>query len=164
MYNSFIHHPSLFSSHHFKSTKKTLCPLFFCLRKCHLSECDLKKNEEEKGHIFNLNFDFLHSCQYCIFYCWCFVCFQSLLVDKMNHENTQQESRICNYTLPSHTKLPCVLTKKKLSSRVIWIYLFNWTSAAYLNTVSGIFQFMQSNDQMKSNGNTIGNDPWSRDP
>lgn len=47
------------------SPQKPVCPLFFCLRKCHLSERDWD-GEEEKGHIFSLNFDFLHSCQYCV--------------------------------------------------------------------------------------------------
>lgn len=47
------------------SPQKPVCPLFFCLCKCHLSERDWN-GEEDKGHIFSLNFDFLHLCQYCV--------------------------------------------------------------------------------------------------
>lgn len=41
MYNSFIHLASPFSSHHSPpSPAQAVCPLFFCLGKCHLSERD----------------------------------------------------------------------------------------------------------------------------
>lgn len=60
MYNSFIHHPSLFSSHQSKPTKSPASP-FLSLQMssvgAHLRHC-----RREKGQILSVNFDFLEFC------------------------------------------------------------------------------------------------------
>lgn len=61
MYNSFIHHFSPFSSHYSPPQKKSVLN-FFCLHKCHPCKRDWD-TAGAKGHIFSLNFDFLHSFQ-----------------------------------------------------------------------------------------------------
>lgn len=82
------------------SPQKPVCPLFFCLCKCHLSERDWDV-EEEKGHIFSLNFDFLHSCQYCVLHFFCYWA-------KWTHSSHSKRAAGVIMHCPATQSLPCV--------------------------------------------------------
>lgn len=60
MYNSCIHHPSLFSSHQSKPTKSPASP-FLSLQMSSVEAC-LRHCRREKGQILCVNFDFLEFC------------------------------------------------------------------------------------------------------
>lgn len=60
MYNSFIHHPSLFSSHQSKPTKSPASP-FLSLQMSSVG-ARLRHCRREKGQILYVNFDFLEFC------------------------------------------------------------------------------------------------------
>lgn len=60
MYNSFIHHPSLFSSHQSKPTKSLASP--FPSRKMSSVGARLRHCRGEKGQILCVHFDFLDFC------------------------------------------------------------------------------------------------------
>lgn len=60
MYNSCIHHPSLFSSHQSKPTKSPASP-FLSLQMSSVGAC-LRHCRREKGQILCVNFDFLEFC------------------------------------------------------------------------------------------------------
>lgn len=60
MYNSFIHHPLLFSSHQSKPTKSLASP--FLSRKMSSVGARLRHCRREKGQILCVHFDFLDFC------------------------------------------------------------------------------------------------------
>lgn len=60
MYNSFIHHPSLFSSHQSKPTKSLASP-FLSLKMSSVGAC-LRHRRREEGQILCVHFDFLEFC------------------------------------------------------------------------------------------------------
>lgn len=60
MYNSCIHHPSLFSSHQSKPTKSPASP-FLSLQMSSVGAC-LRHCRREKGQILCVNFDFVEFC------------------------------------------------------------------------------------------------------